>query len=110
MTYPFPLPIVPFRHKTETTAQQEDEFYKTHAEPVPRWLRAPFSAAGRVFAALRKRWSGKQADTPSARPVHSCERDCSGRDAAVQGAYSPATMARPEEIFPCQTSRSNPVT
>ena len=112
MTYPFPMPVVPFRHKTETTAKEADAFYETHAEPIPRWLRAIVALPRRAIAAISKRKSETQADASAVQPVTGCRGNSADRDPAP-AAYSPGTKAMREEALfrplSSQTSRSNPV-
>ena len=111
MTYPFPMPVVPFRHKTETSAKQVDEFYEIHAEPIPRWLRALFALPRRAIAAMLKEGSDAQADAAPVQPAKDCIIQKADKNPAAE-TYSPGTMAVREEAFFCRpsikTSRSNP--
>ncbi len=92
MTYPFPMPVVLFRHKTETSARQEDEFYKTHAEPIPRWLRVLFALPRRAIAAMRKERRETQAGADAMKPARDCIMHTADRnpaaDACSQGAMA----------------------
>lgn len=112
MTYPFPMPVVPFRHKTETSAKQVDEFYEIHAEPIPRWLRALFALPRRAIAAMRKERPEMRVDATAMRPASDCIIHRADKNPAAE-TYSPGTMAVREEGFVCRpsikTSRSNPV-
>ena len=74
MTYPFPMPVVPFRHAQPMTPEEEDAYYEIHAEPVPRWIRGPFALAGQVLSALRQRNAGMPRKAPRATPAHFCHR------------------------------------
>lgn len=53
MTYPFPVLITVARRREPMTPEEVDQFYETHAEPVPFWLLAPFVFVRRIAAALR---------------------------------------------------------
>ena len=114
MTYPFPMPVVAFRHKTETSAKQVDEFYEIHAEPIPRWLRALFALPRRAIAAMRKERHETPADSDAdaMTPAQECVLHKADPNPATE-AYSPGTMTVREEAFFCRpsikTSRSNPV-
>lgn len=114
MTYPFPMPVVPFRHKTETSVKQVDEFYEIHAEPIPRWLRALFALPHRAIAAMRKEIPETPADSDAApvQPANDCIIHKADKNPAAD-AYSPGAMAiREEAAFrrpSIKTSRSNPV-
>lgn len=114
MTYPFPMPVVPFRHKTEPSAEQVDEFYEIHAEPIPRWLRSLFALPRRAIAAMRKERPEAQADSDAApvQPAKDCIIHKADKSPAAK-AYSPGTMAVREATVFCRpsikTSRSNPV-
>lgn len=77
MTYPFPMPVVPFRHVMPMTPEEEDAYYETHAEPVPRWMRAPFILAGRLLTKLRKGKAGARGRTPRVTPARTCRAHCS---------------------------------
>lgn len=76
MTYPVPMPVVPFRHVPPMTPEEEDAYYETHAEPVPRWIRAPFILAGRLLTNLRKGKAGAPGHAPRVTPARSCRAHC----------------------------------
>lgn len=72
MTYPVPVPVVLFRHATPMTPEEEDAYYEIHAEPVPRWISAPFILAVRFMADLLKAKAGGAGHVPRVPPARSC--------------------------------------
>lgn len=74
MTYPFPIPVMPLRHAAPMTPEEEDAYYEIHAEPVPRWIRAPFATAGCLLSALRRSKAKTPRNAQLVRPAHSCRQ------------------------------------
>lgn len=74
MTYPIPVLIMPAQRTVSMTPKEEDAYYETHAEPVPRWIRAPFILAGRILAALDAARADRPERVPSVPPAVHCSR------------------------------------